>query len=280
MAGARRGAIRGARRCRSTRCTWARGGASDGTALARLRRAGRRARSPTRVDMGFTHIELMPITEHPLDGSWGYQPIGLFAPTSRFGEPAGFARFVDRCHARRARRDPRLGAGAFPDRPARPRALRRHRALRARRSARGLPPGLEHRDLQLRAQRGASTTSSPTRSSGSSAITSTACASTRWRRCSTSTTRASRASGCPNRYGGNENLEAIAFLRKLNETVYARASRRVTIAEESTGWPGVSRPTYTGGLGFGFKWNMGWMHDTLAYMRRATRCTASGTTTR
>ena len=127
-----------------------------GRPLPDLPRARRRSSSPTSRDMGFTHVELMPVTEHPFDGSWGYQPIGLFAPTSRFGDARRIsARFVDACHRRG------LGVlldwvpGAFPDRPARPRPLRRHGALRARRSAPGLPPGLEHADLQLRPPRGA-----------------------------------------------------------------------------------------------------------------------------
>ena len=152
MASAAR-ASRGASRCRSTRSISARGGAAtDGRFLTYDELADQLI--PYVADLGFTHLELLPITEHPLDASWGYQPIGLFAPTRRFGEPAGFARFVDRAHARRPRRDPRLGAGAFPDRRARPRAFRRHRALRARRSAQGLPSRLEHRDLQFRPQRG------------------------------------------------------------------------------------------------------------------------------
>ena len=113
---------------------------------------------PYAVDMGFTHLELMPVNEHPLDDSWGYQPIGLFAPTSRFGEPAAFARFVDRCHRGGTRRDHRLGAGALSGRPARSRMVRRHRALRARRSAARLPSGLEHGDLQLRPARRSRTT--------------------------------------------------------------------------------------------------------------------------
>ena len=105
--------------------------------------------------MGFTHLEFLPVMEHPFGGSWGYQPLGQFAPSARYGTPAGFARFVDRAHAAGHRRDPRLGAGALPDRRARPVPLRRHGALRARRPARGLPSRLEQRDLQFRPQRGA-----------------------------------------------------------------------------------------------------------------------------
>ncbi len=147
------GATRAARRCRSTRCTSAPGGGAATAASSPT------ANSPTRLipyaaDLGFTHLELMPVIEHPLDASWGYQPTGLFAPTSRFGDPAGFARFVDRAHA--------AGLGIildwvpahFPDRSARSLPFRRHAALRARRPAAGLPPRLEHRDLQFRAHRG------------------------------------------------------------------------------------------------------------------------------
>ena len=109
---------------------------------------------PYAVDLGFTHLELLPVNEHPFDGSWGYQPIGLFAPTSRHGTPHDFARFVDRCHQAGLARAAGLGARAFPDRRARPRPLRRHGALRARGPAAGLPPGLEHPDLQFRPDRG------------------------------------------------------------------------------------------------------------------------------
>ena len=109
---------------------------------------------PYVADLGFTHIEVMPVTEYPFDGSWGYQPISLFAPTARYGTPDDFRAFVDACHRAGLARVARLGAGPFPDRCARARPLRRHRALRARRPAPGPAPRLEHADLQLRPPRG------------------------------------------------------------------------------------------------------------------------------
>ncbi len=151
---------------------------------------------PYVASMGFTHVELMPIMEHPFGGSWGYQPLGQFAPSARLGPPAAFAAFVDRCHASRHRRHPRLGAGAFPDRCARPRPLRRHAALRARRPARGLPPRLEHLHLQSRPQRGARLPDRLARCTGWSTTTSTGCAWMRSPRCCTATTAVARASGC------------------------------------------------------------------------------------
>ena len=105
---------------------------------------------PYVAEMGFTHLELLPVSEYPFDGSWGYQPIGLFAPTSRHGDPAAFARFVDRCHAQRHRPDAGLGAGPLSDRSARAWLFRWHPPVRARRSAPRLPSRLEHADLQLR----------------------------------------------------------------------------------------------------------------------------------
>ena len=98
-------------------------------------------------------------------------------------------------------------------------------------------------------------------------------------RCCTSTTRRQPGEWIPNEYGGRENLEAIAFLRRLNELAYGEAPGAMTVAEESTAWPSVSRPTYLGGLGFGYKWNMGWMHDTLELHAARTRSIASTTTT-
>ena len=216
--------------------------------------------------MGFTHLELMPVNEHPLDDSWGYQPIGLFAPTSRFGEPAAFARFVDRCH--------RAGLGVILDWvpahfPVDPHGLARFDGTAL----------YEHADPRR--------ASIPTgaRRSSTSAGTEVAnyliASALFWLdRYHVDGLRVdavasmlyldySRKEGewLPNRHGGNENLEAVAFLRRLNETVYAQHPGAITIAEESTAWPAVSQPTFAGGLGFGFKWNMGWMHDTLEYLR-------------
>ena len=181
---------------------------------------------PYVADLGFTHLELLPISEHPLDESWGYQPIGLFAPTAPLRRARRLRPLRRPGPRRRPRRHPRLGAGAFPDRRARAGALRRHGALRARRSAQGLPPRLEHRDLQFRPARGRELPLLPTRSTGSTASTSTACASTRSPRCSTSTIRAAPGEWLPNPDGSNENREAIAFLQRANEARLRRLPRR------------------------------------------------------
>ena len=216
--------------------------------------------------------------EHPFSGSWGYQVTGFFAPTSRFGSPDDF-RCVRRPPARaRARRDPRLGARALPARRLGARALRRHRALRARRPTARRAPRLGHARLQLLGRTRCGTSCSRTRCSGCASSTSTACASTRSRRCSTSTTRARKASGSRTRSAAARTSTRSSFLKELNEVVHGREPGVVSAAEESTAWPGVSRPTYLGGLGFGFKWNMGWMHDTLDYFQRDPSTGATTTT--
>jgi len=215
--------------------------------------------------LGFTHIELMPIAEHPFDGSWGYQPIGLFAPTSRFGSPADFAAFVDRAH------DAGLGVlidwvpGHFPS------------------DAHGLAffDGThlyEHADPRQGFQPDWNTL---IYNFGRTEVVNFLIANALFwiERYHIDGLRVdavasmlyldySRNPGewIPNRFGGRENLAATEFLRRTNEAVYGETSA-VTVAEESTAWPKVSAPTYDGGLGFGYKWNMGWMHDSLAYMR-------------
>ncbi|NJD87516.1 MAG: 1,4-alpha-glucan branching protein GlgB [Betaproteobacteria bacterium] len=221
---------------------------------------------PYVADLGFTHVELMPVNEHPLDASWGYQPVGLFAPTSRFGPPAAFARFVDRCHAQ--------GIGVIVDWvpahfPTDPHGLSRFdgTALYEHLDPRkGFHPDWNTAIFNF----------------GRREVSNYLVASALYwlERFHVDGLRVdavasmlyldySRKAGewVPNPHGGNENLEAIAFLRRLNETVYGLHPGIVTIAEESTAWPAVSQPTSAGGLGFGFKWNMGWMNDTLAYLR-------------
>ncbi len=220
-------------------------------------------------DMGFTHIELLPITEHPFDGSWGYQPIGLYAPTSRFGDAEGFARFVARCHA--------AGIGVLLD------WVPAHFPT----DAHGLgnfdgTPLYEHADPREGFHNDWNTLIyNLGRAEVRNFLTGNALywlerfdvdglrvdavASMLYR-------DYSRLPGewIPNRHGGRENLETIDFLKRMNEVIGQERSQAVTMAEESTAFPGVSRPTYAGGLGFHFKWNMGWMHDTLQYMARDT----------
>ncbi len=216
-------------------------------------------------ELGFTHIELMPIMEHPFGGSWGYQPLGQFAPSSRLGPPWAFAAFVDRCHeaglglildwvpahfpgdtyglarfdgtALYEHADPR--EGFHPD-------WNTYIFNLGRNEVRGFLIGsalhwLEHYRVDgLRVD---------------------AVASMLYR-------DYSRKHGewVPNRYGGRENLEAVSFLQELSTVIRERCPHAVLIAEESTAWPGVTRPASEGGLGFDYKWNMGWMHDTLHYI--------------
>ncbi|WP_193557311.1 1,4-alpha-glucan branching protein GlgB [Microvirga pakistanensis] len=218
-------------------------------------------------DLGFTHIELLPITEYPFDGSWGYQPISLYAPTSRFGTPDDFAAFIEAAHA--------AGIGVILDWvpahfPNDPHGLSYFDGTHLYEHA---DPRLGfHQDwgtyiYNFERQEVATFLVANARfwldHYHLDGLRVDAVASMLY-------LDYSRKPGewIPNRYGGNENLGAIDFLRRMNEVAYASAPGAMTIAEESTAWPGVSQPTYAGGLGFGFKWNMGWMHDTLRYISR------------
>jgi 1,4-alpha-glucan branching enzyme len=220
---------------------------------------------PYVAGLGFTHLELMPINEHPLDASWGYQPVGLFAPTSRFGEPEAFARFVDRCH--------QAGLGVIID------WVPAHFPTDAHGLARFDGTALyEHEDplLGFHPDWNTAIYNLGRREVANLLIANALFWLDRYHIdglrvdavASMLYLDYSRKAGewIPNRDGGRENLEAVAFLKRMNEAVYARHPGAVTIAEESTAWAGVSQPTYAGGLGFGFKWNMGWMHDTLQYV--------------
>ena len=218
-------------------------------------------------DLGFTHIELLPISEHPFSGSWGYQPVGLFSPTSRFGPPEAFARFIDRCH----RKD--IGVlidwvpAHFPSDP--------HGLVRFDGTAL-----YEHEDPRLGFHKDWNTLiyNFGRREVANFLQTNALFWLSRYHIdglrvdavASMLYLDYSREPGewIPNIHGGRENLEAVSFLRELNKRVYADVPGTITIAEESTAWPQVSRPVDSGGLGFGYKWNMGWMHDTLSYMSR------------
>ncbi|WP_371375276.1 1,4-alpha-glucan branching protein GlgB [Thalassotalea aquiviva] len=222
---------------------------------------------PYVIEMGFTHVQLMPISEYPFDGSWGYQPVGLFAPTARYGSPEDFKYFVDTCH------QANLGLlidwvpGHFP--------VDQHGLAKFDGTCL-----YEHQDTRkgfhpdwntLIYNYGRTEVANFLRASAFhwldtyhvDGVRVDAVASMLY-------LDYSREHGqwVPNEHGGNENLEAVQFLQQFNAELYANYPGAFSVAEESTSWPGVSRPTDSGGLGFGFKWNMGWMNDTLEYIKR------------
>jgi 1,4-alpha-glucan branching enzyme len=217
--------------------------------------------------LGFTHVEFLPVSEHPFDGSWGYQPTGLFAPTSRFGSPADFAGLVDACH--------RAGLGVildwvpghFPDDP---HGLSQFDGTALYEHAN--PMQGRHLDWNTLIYNYGRTEVANFLLANAlfwldryrvDGLRVDAVASMLY-------LDYSRPEGgwIPNKYGGRENIEAIGLLRRFNTELFSRFPEATTAAEESTAWPMVSKPVDWGGLGFGYKWNMGWMHDTLEYISK------------
>jgi 1,4-alpha-glucan branching enzyme len=218
-------------------------------------------------DMGFTHVELLPVMAHPFSGSWGYQVTGYYAPVPGFGSPDDFRSFVERLHSN--------GLGVILDWV--PAHFPRDEFALVRFDGTAL---YEHADPRRGAHPDWGTlVFNYGRNEVRNFLLSNAVF---WLEeyhvdgirvdavASMLYLDYSRREGewVPNKYGGREDLDAVAFLKELNEVMYAEEPGIVSAAEESTAWPGVSRPTYLGGLGFGFKWNMGWMHDTLGYFEQ------------